>query len=149
MPTNVVNCRKSDFPPGRYLKIQIPSQNPFSPGTLKSDYPPWVNPLENPDSSPKFWGEMTLWQCFCFTGNPIPILHQSVMSAVTLEVSKYASPSGTTLHMACLVSSNMPLVALEGFRRPLNGDIRGADTRKGACWFNNPNQARISAREVC
>ena len=40
MPTNVVNCQKSDFPPGRNLKIQIPSQNPFSPGTLKSDSPP-------------------------------------------------------------------------------------------------------------
>ena len=27
MPTNVVNCQKSDFPPGRNLKIQIPPQN--------------------------------------------------------------------------------------------------------------------------
>ena len=64
MPENIANCQKSDFPPpGRNLKIQIPHQNPSSPGTLKSDFPPRQNPLENPDFSPKFWGEMTLCQC--------------------------------------------------------------------------------------
>ena len=39
MPTNVANCQESDFPLGRKLKIQIPPQNPFYPGTLKSDSP--------------------------------------------------------------------------------------------------------------
>ena len=38
MPTNV-NYQKSDFLSGRNLKIQIPPQNSFSPGTLKSDLP--------------------------------------------------------------------------------------------------------------
>ena len=60
MPTNITNCQKSDSPTGRNLKIEIPPQNPFFPGTLKSDFPPRQNHLENPDFSPKFWGEMTL-----------------------------------------------------------------------------------------
>ena len=34
IPTNVVNCQKSDF---RNLKIQIPPENLFSSGTLKSE----------------------------------------------------------------------------------------------------------------
>ena len=58
MPTNVVNCQKSDgekSPLGRNLKIQIPPQNPFFTDTLNRQ-----NPLENPDFYPKFWGEMTL-----------------------------------------------------------------------------------------
>ena len=54
MPTNVVICQKSDFPPGRNLKIQIPSQNRFSPCTLKSDFPPREIPLENLDFSQNF-----------------------------------------------------------------------------------------------
>ena len=36
MPGNAGNCQKFDFPQGRYKKIQIS----FSPGTLKSDFPP-------------------------------------------------------------------------------------------------------------
>ena len=52
---------KIRVPPCRNLKIQISSQNPFSPGTLKSEFSPRQNPLKNPDFSQKFWGEMTLW----------------------------------------------------------------------------------------
>ena len=63
MSENIANCQKSDSPPpGRNLKIQIPSQKRFSPGTWKSDFPRRENPLENIDFSPKFWVEMTLWK---------------------------------------------------------------------------------------
>ena len=53
MPTYVVNCQKSDFPPGRNLKIQIPPENLFSQGTLKSDFTPpsQTQSFGNPDFS--------------------------------------------------------------------------------------------------
>ena len=57
MPENVANCQKSDFPPpGRNLKIQIPHQNPSSPGTLKSDFPPQTEPFGKSQFLPKILG---------------------------------------------------------------------------------------------
>ena len=64
MTRNTVNCQNPEkirLPPGWNHKIQIPLQKPFSPGTLKSDFPPRQNSLENPDFSPEFLGEITLW----------------------------------------------------------------------------------------
>ena len=40
MPTNVVNCQKSDFPPGRNLKIQSPLPKPFLPKNFEKSLPP-------------------------------------------------------------------------------------------------------------
>ena len=74
MPTKVVNFQKSDFPLGQILKIQIPLQNPFSPGILKSDSPPRQNLLENPDfpkilerndimpKFPNIWERVKTWK---------------------------------------------------------------------------------------
>ena len=62
MPENVANCQKSDFLPRPKSENQNSSPKPLPPGTLKSDFPPRQNPLQNPEFSPKFWGEMTL--CF-------------------------------------------------------------------------------------
>ena len=48
-------------PPGRIENFQFLPKTYFSPGILKSEFPPRQNPKQNPDFSPKFWGEMTLW----------------------------------------------------------------------------------------
>ena len=56
MPENIANYQKSDFPPGWNLKIQIPHQNPSSPGTLKSDFPPQTEPFGKSQFLPKILG---------------------------------------------------------------------------------------------
>ena len=48
--------QRTDFPQGTSQQIQIPHQNHFSSGILKSD----LRPLENPHFSQKFLKEMTL-----------------------------------------------------------------------------------------
>ena len=69
MPEIVANCQKSDSPPGRYLKIQIPHQSPSSPGTLKSDSPSKKNPLK-----------MTLcWSSFDSTAGSMCTLFRGVV----------------------------------------------------------------------
>ena len=58
MPANVVNYQKNQTsPPSRNLKIQSPSQNRFSPGTLKSDSPPPERTLWKILISPQNFGE--------------------------------------------------------------------------------------------
>ena len=87
IPTEVVNCQKPDLTPGRNQKIQIPPQNPFSPGTLESDFPPpRQNPLENPDFSPKFWGEMTLCSC---TQKQVVAFHVKMLISDTSQVADF------------------------------------------------------------
>ena len=65
MPENVANCPKSDFPPRPKSANSNSSTKSFLPRHFKKWLPspisPRQNPLENPNFSPKFWGEMTLW----------------------------------------------------------------------------------------
>ena len=56
MPKNAVNYQKLDCTPGRNRKIQIPHQNHFSPGTLKSDFSIQTEPFGKSWYLPKILG---------------------------------------------------------------------------------------------
>ena len=61
------------FPPRQNREYPIPPQNLFLPRHLKKWVPPpRQSPKQNPDFSPKFWGEMTLCLlCSCLVGRSI------------------------------------------------------------------------------